>query len=182
MNGIRCCLTGLAVLLLAMLGLSGCGNQAVNAVAGPATIRLVLADSRAAAQTDIASLVFTQVDLLTASANPAAPSLTSWQVNPGLINPNDPIPLMPSPGTIPVMTGQTPDAEQVLTALVPAGTYQTIRLQLAGTFADLGGLVDLPFSPTSMQALIPIAGGATLNPGDTVTVLVDLVQRKAQVL
>jgi hypothetical protein len=182
MNGIRLCLASLAVLALTLLGLTGCNGDTAGVAAGPATVRLVLANSRAVAPTDIASLVFTQVDLLSATANPTAPSLANWQFTPGLINPNDPIPLMPEPGTIPVMTGQTLDAEQVLTALVPAGSYQTIRLQLDSAFAGLGNQLNLPFSAGALQALIPIAGGMTLDPNESVTLLVDLVQRRASIL
>ncbi len=182
MKGIRSLFAAGAAILLILLGLSGCSGGGQSLATGPATVRLVLANSRAVLPTDFSSLVFTQIDLLSGTANPTAPSVLDWSLTAGLINPDFPIPLLGSPSTIPSYNGENPDAGQVLSAVIPPGTYQTIRVEVDQAFAGVLNDLGLPFQPATLQALIPIVGGMSVNPNESITLLVDLATHQAQVL
>jgi len=179
-------------MVVALVGCSG-GSNSLTSSQGPytsamGTVRLVMAKpqilpavqtTRQAVPVDIA-MQFQEISLLNPRTSITAPAKPDWQSIYGPNNPNIPIPICDGPTLVDLLSGQA-DANfvDVAKVQVPAQLYSKIRLLFNP--ADFSSLAGLQVDLSKLKSIIPITGDMQVNPGETVTLVVDFLNGKAYV-
>ena len=120
------------------------------------------------------SLVNTPIPYLSGSATVSSGSLTSQLAT--LISVPTLVSLLENGNT------GTPVVTSAVSQQVSTGLYTELRLVLDQASASTAGSNGLPFNSSQLTSLIPISGGAQVNTGATVLLLVDLAKQQAQVI
>jgi hypothetical protein len=157
---------------------AGCSDRApdshTEAQASTGTVRVALG-SRLGGSSVLsdAKLTLAHLDLLGVVGNEAAlPSAGGASLTT--------VPVLNAPSVLPMVSWASFGATSpTLTADLPAGLYSQVSLVADPSMAGLIDDLDLPFDTKTYVAVLPIDGTLNLQPGQQVTLFVDLVKGKA---